>query len=139
MHEVKTKPREEDVRAYILTLEPLRRREEGLKLLEMFEQETGLPAVLWGESMIGFGTYAYKYKSGHEGEWMRIGFAPGKAKISLYCYLDEGEREELLGRLGKHFTGVGCIYVNKLADIDEAVLRELIQKSMAAMDRLYPR
>ena len=139
MYEVKTKPQEADVRAYISALEPQRRREEGLKLLDIFMEEANLPAVLWGESMIGFGTYAYKYKSGHEGEWMRIGFAPGKAKISLYCYLDEGEREEVLGRLGKHYAGVGCIYVNKLADIDEAVLRELIQKSMAAMDRLYPR
>lgn len=137
-YEAKTRPGDEGVEAYLLSLMPARRRDDALRLLRIFQEETGLPAVLWGGKMVGFGRYHYKYKTGHEGDAMRAGFAPGKAKISLYLWLQGQEREEILSRLGKHTSGVGCVYVNKLADIDEGVLREMIRLTMKSMAELYP-
>ncbi len=137
-YEAKTRPGDEGAEEYLLSLEPARRRDDALTLLRIFREETGLPAVLWGGKMVGFGSYHYKYKTGHEGDAMRVGFASGKAKISLYLWLQGQEREEILSRLGKHTSGVGCVYVNKLADIDEGVLREMIRLTMKSMAELYP-
>lgn len=137
-YETKTKVESEDVRSYILSLEPEKRRVEGLRLLEIFEEECPWPAKLWSGGMIGFGEYTYKYKSGHGGTALRVGFAPRKPKYSIYTWLEEDEREALLSRFGKHSTGVGCIYVNKLADIDENVLREMIRAAIKGMEKHYP-
>ena len=138
MYQCKTKPETDEVRAYCASLEPVRRREDALKLLDIFTEETPWPAVLWTGNMVGFGQYHYQYASGHEGDALRVGYAPRKGKISLYLMLEEADRAALLARLGKHSTGVGCIYVNKLADIDEAVLREMIRKVVDTMQELYP-
>lgn len=138
-YEAKTKPENTDVKDYLLSLENPKRQAEGLALLEIFEQETGQPAVLWGGKMIGFGSYDYRYQSGHSGTAFRTGFALGKAKISLYCYLEGEQREAVLSRLGKHTTGVACIYINKLADANEETLRELIRGSWQYMQAQYPK
>jgi hypothetical protein len=119
-------------------IESARKRDDAYRLLALFTETTGLPARLWGDSLIGFGSYHYKYKSGHEGDAMLVGFSPRKAKISLYLYADFPEREAMLGRLGKHTTGVGCVYINKLDDIRQEVLRELITRSVASIRALYP-
>ncbi len=138
MYEVKTKPRDTDVREYLRGVEPQRRSEEGLRLLSIFEDETGEPGVLWDGGMIGFGTYLYKPKSGKEARWFRAGFAPRKAKLVLYLYTDES-MEPYLHRLGKHTNGVSCVYLNALEDADESVLREMVRACWRWMAQRYPR
>lgn len=138
MYICKTKVEDQAALDYLMGLEPERRRDDGLRLLDIFQEETGWPAKLWTGGMIGFGQYDYTYDSGHSGTALRVGYAPRKAKISLYTWLQDKERAELLSRLGKHTTGVGCIYFNKLADIDEGVLREIIRAAVLAMEAAYP-
>jgi len=129
MAENKTKPTGQDVIDFLNTVEPEKRRLEGLKLNEIFEEATGEKAKIWGPSIIGYGTYHYKYESGREGDFMRAGFSPRKAKISLYIMGGHGQFEELFAKLGKYKTGKSCVYVNKLEDIDLDVLKELIKES----------
>jgi hypothetical protein len=123
---------------FIEKIDHERKKKEAYQLLEIFEKVTGYEAKMWGASIIGFGTYHYKYESGHEGDAPLAGFSPRKAKISLYLDPERDEREELLGRFGKHTTGKSCIYVNKLADIDLDVLEELIEKTVEKYKKLYP-
>ena len=132
MAEIKTKPTEVSVEAFIEAVEHPGKREDAKVLDALFRKVTGEPAAMWGPSIIGYGSYHYRYDSGHEGEMCRVGFSPRKAKHSLYiaCTCDgpEGAQvEALLDRLGKHSRGNGgCLYVNKLADIDLGVLEEMI-------------
>ncbi|WP_242457397.1 DUF1801 domain-containing protein [Insulibacter thermoxylanivorax] len=119
-------------------IEHPRKREDAYKLLEIFEETTGSPAKMWGTSIIGFGSYHYVYPTGHEGDAPYVGFSPRKAKISLYLMLSEDDREQLLSKLGKHTTGKACVYINKLDDIDLEVLKQLIQRSVAYLQELYP-
>jgi hypothetical protein len=91
---------------------------------------TGVEPVLWGPSIIGFGTYTYKYASGREGEWPVVGFAPRKRALTLYIMDGFDEYESLLARLGKVKTGKACLYINKLADVDQETLRELVRRSV---------
>ena len=104
---------------------PVRHR-DGLRLLEMMKEITGEQPEMWGPTIVGFGQYHYRYASGREGDAAAVGFSPRKASISLYGLTDGPEAAGLLPRLGKHKTGACCLYVNKLADVDEAVLAELI-------------
>ena len=105
---------------------PIRHR-DGLRLLAMMKEITGEEPAMWGPTIVGFGQYHYKYGSGREGEAAAVGFSPRKASLSLYGLTYGPEAAELLPRLGKHKTGAGCLYVNKLEDVDEAVLAELIR------------
>ena len=93
---------------------------------------------MWGASIIGFGSYHYKYASGHEGDAALVGFSPRKAKISLYFAAADSEREKLLSQLGKHKSGKGCVYINELADIDVDILQKLIRQSIDFLKRTYP-
>jgi hypothetical protein len=93
---------------------------------------------MWGPSIIGYGSYRYKYESGHEGEWPRAGFSPRKANLVVYLMPGYEDHAALLKRLGKHKIGKSCLYINKLADVDERVLRELIAKSWKRMAEMYP-
>ena len=122
---------------YLATLDPKRQR-DGQILVELFEEVTGYPSVLWGDSIIGYGDYHYKYASGLEGDSSIVAFSPRKAKLSIYLYLPEEEREEWLKRLGKATSGKLCIYVNQLKDIDLDVLRLMIKRSWEAVLELYP-
>ena len=132
MAETKTKPTRVLVTEFLDAVEPASKREDGRVLDALFRKVTGEPAAMWGPSIIGYGSYHYRYDSGHEGKMCRVGFSPRKAKHSLYiaCTCDgpEGAQiEALLARLGKHSRGNGgCLYVNKLADIDLGVLEEMI-------------
>ncbi|UTA69931.1 DUF1801 domain-containing protein [Emticicia sp. 21SJ11W-3] len=107
-----------------------KRKTDGFQLLQIMSQQTGLEARMWGPSIIGFGSYHYKYDSGHEGDAPLVAFSPRKDAISLYTYLDPDKREALLQKLGKHKTGKGCIYIKNMADISMDVLREMIDESV---------
>lgn len=123
---------------FIEQVESPQKREDAYKLLELYEETTGYPAKMWGPSIIGFGSYHYKYASGHEGDAPLAGFSPRKAKISLYFSPGEPEREALLQQLGKHTPAKGCVYVNKLADIDADVLKRMIVHSIEYTRAMYP-
>jgi len=139
MAEIKTKPTAVAVDAFIDAVPNPQRREDGKKVRAMMERLTGEPAAMWGPSIVGFGAYHYKYDSGHEGTMCRLGFSPRKAELVLYVLTEAGDQDALLARLGKHKTGKCCLYIKKLADVDEAVLEELIVGALAYMDEKYPR
>jgi len=107
------------------------RRADGRTVREMMERVTGEPAVMWGPSIIGFGQYHYRYESGREGDMCRIGFSPRSANLALYVG-GFPEYDELLAKLGKHKRATACLYINKLADVDLAVLEEIIRRSYDA-------
>ena len=130
----KTEAKFED---YLASLDP-KRQADGKILVDLFEEVTGHPSVLWGDSIIGYGEYHYKYESGLEGDASIVAFSPRKAKLSIYLYLPDEEREEWLKRLGKCTSGKLCIYVNQLKDIDLDVLRQMIKRSWETVLELYP-
>lgn len=130
-YELKTKPTDADVVAFLMAVEHPRKREEGLQLLDLFSEVTGVEPRMWGPTIVGFGHEEYTYASGHSGEMARVGFSPRKAAHSLYGLTLYGSNADLLERLGKHRVGKGCLYVNKLADIDLGVLRELVERGWA--------
>lgn len=144
MTEAKTQANDASVADFIAGVESPVKREDAAVLLKLFERVTGEQARMWGGSIIGFGEYRTTYASGRDVHWMRSGFSPRKAKHSLYLmggYCDEiaaKEREQALTRLGKYSTGKSCLYFNKLADIDQAVLEEMIANDWATMNRIYP-
>lgn len=120
--------------AFIASVEPPSRRAEAEVLDALFRRATGETPRMWGPSIVGYGSYRYRYQSGHEGRAARVGFSPRKAKHSLYLLgcsgqADDASLEELLARLGKHSRGASCLYVNKLADIDLAVLEQMVALS----------
>ncbi len=127
-YEAKTKPTGADPRAFIDRAEPAQRRVDGRLLCDLMERVTGLEPVMWGSSIVGFDTMSYRYESGHAGEICRMGFSPRKGALVLYLPHPPG-REALLARLGKHSTGVGCLYIKKLADVDLDVLEDLVRAS----------
>ncbi|TRZ38215.1 DUF1801 domain-containing protein [Niallia circulans] len=138
MYELKTKETENSVIEFIEAVESVKKREDAYKLLDIFAETTNLPAKMWGPSIIGFGAYHYKYATGHEGDAPLVGFSPRKAKISLYFAPGEQKRDELLKRFGKHTTGKACVYINKVADIEIDVLKELIASSVKFLQETYP-
>jgi len=128
--EIKTKPTAANVEDFINTIKDEQKRKDSFVLLEMMKKATGEEPVLWGSSVIGFGNKRYKSPaSGREVDWLRIGFAPGKANLSLYISVGMKEHAAALKKLGKHKTGVGCLYINKLEEIDLKVLKEIIDTS----------
>ncbi|MES2782228.1 MAG: DUF1801 domain-containing protein [Pseudomonadota bacterium] len=128
MAEAKTKPTIVNVDAFIAAVEKPVRREDATAVCEMMARVTGEPATMWGPSIIGFGSYHYKYASGHEGDTCRVGFSPRAANLVFYIG-DFPEYEALLERLGKHKRGKGCLYINKLADVELTVLAEIVRGS----------
>ena len=144
MAEAKTVITDIPVEAFLASVEPPAKREEALVLDALFRRVTGEAPKMWGPSIIGYGEYRTTYESGRDVHWMRTGFSPRKAKHSLYLmggYCDDitaAHRAEAMKRLGKHSTGKSCLYVNKLADIDLAVLEEIIAEDWKTMLRLFP-
>lgn len=138
MYEPKTKETDSSVVEFIENVDNLKKREDAYQLLDIFSETTGFQAKMWGPSIIGFGSYHYKYASGHEGDAPLVGFSPRKAKISLYFAPGETKREELLKVFGKHTSGKGCVYINKVEDIDVDVLKELINESVKFLNETYP-
>lgn len=141
MAEVKTQPTDADVRAFLEAATPARRRADGLVLADIFHQVTGAEPVLWGPSIVGYGSYHYVSPSDprRQGEWPKTGFSPRKAQLSLYGIKDLPEGAALLPSLGTFTEGAGCVYVRKLDDIDLAVLRRLIAIAWGRGDDPQPR
>jgi hypothetical protein len=138
MYVLKTKETDNSVIEFIEKVDNPQKREDAYKLLDLFTETTGYEAKMWGPSIIGFGSYHYKYASGHEGDAPLVGFSPRKAKISLYFAAGDTERDELLNEFGKHTSGKACVYINKIADIDVEVLKKLIKQSIKFLRETYP-
>ncbi|RZK82206.1 MAG: DUF1801 domain-containing protein [Pedobacter sp.] len=137
MAENKTVETSGDVVDFINSVEDESKKADCLQLAEIFEETTAHKPAMWGKAIVGFGSYHYKYVSGHEGQAPLVAFSPRKKAISLYLYCDDRDREYLLSKLGKHKSGKGCIYINKLDDIDISVLKELIVSSVSNLHNTY--
>lgn len=114
------------------------RRADGLKLHHMFTDITGWAPKMWGPTIIGYGEYHYKYDSGREGDFLATGFSPRKTNLSIYVMPGYQDLDEELSRLGKHKMGASCLYINKLADVNMDVLREIIRKGLDRLTEIYP-
>ncbi|HKE27010.1 MAG TPA: DUF1801 domain-containing protein [Bryobacteraceae bacterium] len=130
MPENKTKPTETSVAAFIDALTDDTARADAKTLVKWMQSAAGEKPKMWGPSIVGFGSYHYKYDSGRQGDAPLIGFSPRKNAFALYNLTGAPDAAELLGRLGKHTTGKGCLYIKKLADVDPKVLQDLIAKSI---------
>ena len=130
--DVKTKPTGQSPQEWIDSLPWPRRVAQGRQLLEIFQEVTGAEPVMWGESIVGYGTFHYRYETGREGDTARVAFSPRKAAISLYGLQSGHGAQELLDRLGPHKRSVSCVYVTTLDQIDHNVLRELIARGWAS-------
>jgi len=137
MADLKTKPDLVTMADFLSAVTPPVRRADAERLIALFEQVAGEPATLWGPSIIGFGRYHYRYDSGHEGVMCRVGFSPRKAKLVLYLP-GFPEKDAMLARLGKHSVGKSCLYIGKLADIDMAVLEEMVRAAWLHMNQVHP-
>ncbi len=138
MAENKTVATDDSVKAFIETVDNEQKRKDAYELVALFEKVTGEKAVMWGSSIIGFGQYHYKYDSGREGDFMLAGFSPRKTKFSIYIMAGFSRYDNYLEKLGKHKTGKSCLYVNKLADIDQSILEEMIKDSVKFVQEKYP-
>lgn len=137
MAEPKTKPTDASVEEFLDAAQPARRSEEGHRLARIMREETGEEPVLWGPSIVGFGSYHYvspSKTSRTEGDWPKVGFSPRKGAISLYGLKDLPEGAALLPELGAYTEGAGCVYVRRLDEVDEAVLRQLIRIAARRQD-----
>ena len=135
MSENKTRPTNQNVIDFLNSVENITRRKNAMTILEMMKEITGKSAVLWGTSIVGFGSYHYKYESGREGDMPLVGFSPRKQSLTLYIMPGFDEYEDMLAELGKHKIGKSCLYINKLADVDQDVLRKLVKHSYDHMKK----
>lgn len=133
MATLKTQPNAGDVRAYLNQVPDERKRADCFTLLQLMEEVTGEPPVMWGDSIVGYGQYHYKYASGREGDWFLTGFAPRKQALTVYIMAGFDEYDSLMAKLGKHSTGSSCLYIKRLEQIDLDVLRDLVARSVAHM------
>ena len=133
MADNKTKPNKLSVAAFIDALTDQTRRADAKALVKLMQRATGEKPKMWGPSIIGFGSYHYRYDSGREGDMPLLGFSPRKAATVLYRMTVFNDSEALLAKLGKHTTGKGCLYIKRLADVDQRVLEALAVKSVAAI------
>lgn len=138
MPEQKTKPTVESVAAFLAAVADEQKRQDCQAVLGLMEEVTGFAPALWGDSIVGFGQYHYKYASGHEGDWFLTGFSPRKQNLTLYIQGGFEQYQPLLDKLGKFKLGKACLYIKKLDDIDRETLRELVRQSVAYMQQLYP-
>lgn len=136
--ENKTKENEVSVDDFISAVTDEPQRLDAIKIADMMTRVSGYPPKMWGPSIIGFGSYHYKYDSGREGDMCRIGFSPRKGKTVLYIVDGFAEHGALLEKLGKFKTGKSCLYVKRLSDVDEKVLEEICVRSLAWMAQKYP-
>ena len=138
MADNKTKPTKLSVAAFIDALTDQTRRADAKALVKLMQNATGEKPKMWGPSIIGFGSYHYTYDSGREGDMPVVGFSPRKAAIVLYGMTGLSGSEALLAKLGKHTTGKGCLYIKKLADVDQKLLEALVVNSVAARRARHP-
>lgn len=138
MSENKTQLTDLNPDTFIAAIEHPVKRQDSEQLLQLFASITKQKPQLWGTSIIGFGQYHYRYDSGREGDFLRTGFSRRKQNIAIYIILGFKPYQDLLAKLGKHKTGKSCLYINKLADIDIEVLKQIIEKSYQDMAKKYP-
>ena len=134
MSQLKTQKTDASVEEFLKSVTNEKKREDSYAILELMREVTGEEPSMWGASIIGFGAYKYKYASGREGEWPVVGFSPRKQNLALYIMSGFDEYDSLLSDLGKHKVGKACLYINKFEDVDQDVLRELIQQSVRHME-----
>lgn len=135
MAELKTKRNKGDVKAFLNSVPDEKKRQDSFTVLELMKQVTGKEPEMWGDSIIGFGSYHYKYASGREADWFLTGFSPRVQNLTLYIMAGFENYEKLLGRLGKHSTGKSCLYIKKIEDVDMDVLEELVKQSVEHMEK----
>ncbi len=133
MADLKTKRNKGDVMAFLNSVPDEKKRQDSFAVLELMKQATGKEPEMWGDSIVGFGSYHYQYASGREGDWFVTGFSPRKQNITLYIMSGFDEYDHLLDKLGKHSTGKSCLYIKKLDDVHRDVLEELVRKSVGHM------
>lgn len=134
----KTAPTGRSVTDFIDAVESETKRDDSRRLIELFKELTGFEPHMWGPTIVGFGSYHYKYASGHEGDAPIAGFSPRKEAFAIYLATDYNKKEALLKQLGKHKMGAGCLYIKKLDDVKIDVLKEMITNSIAHVKKLYP-
>ncbi|WP_338610567.1 DUF1801 domain-containing protein [Pelagibacterium nitratireducens] len=138
MSELKTRPTDRKVSQFIDAVETDQKRQDCWTIVEMMRTVTGAEPVLWGSSIVGFGTYTYVNTTKKPADWPITGFSPRKANLTLYVMPGFSNYESLMARLGKHSMGKSCLYIKKLADIDFDVLEEIIRRSVHDMKAAYP-
>lgn len=131
MAELKTQKNNGDVEAFLAAVEPEWKRQDSREICRMMQEITGAPPVMWGPTIVGFGSHPISYADGRVEDWMEIGFSPRKQNLTLYVMHDFDRRDELLERLGKHSTGKVCLYIKRLSDVDRQTLREVVEASVA--------
>ena len=134
----KTTENDLSVEEFLNNVKDDQKREDSFRILEMMTEMSGYEPKMWGSSIVGFGSYHYKYESGREGDMCRIGFSPRAQNLTLYMMPGYSDFSEELERLGKHKLGKSCLYIKRLSDVDEEVLREMIQKDLDIMAEKYP-
>jgi len=135
MAELKTKPNDRNVERFLNGITDDQKRQDCFTLLELMKQITRAEPRMWGGSIVGFGSYHYRYASGREGDWFLAGFSPRKQNLTLYIMAGFEQYDELLKTLGKYKTGKACLYVKRLEDIDLSTLRKLVRQSVRHMTR----
>lgn len=133
----KTVKTDASVDKFLQSVENETRRNDAWQVLEIMQKLSGEPAAMWGKTLVGFGSYHYKYESGREGDFMLVGFSPRKQNLVLYIMPGFSGYADLMAKLGKHKTGKSCLYINKLADIHLPTLKKLIRESLKAMKKKY--
>ena len=134
--DVKTKKNEASVEGFLNSVKDEQTREDCFEILKMMKQVTKEEPKMWGATIVGFGSYHYKGASGREGDWMLTGFSPRKQNLTLYLMGGFDVEKDLLKKLGKYKTSVGCLYIKKLEDVDKKVLKELVTESVKKMKKL---
>jgi len=135
MAELKTKRNKGNVEAFLSSVADEKKKQDSFTILELMKQVTGKEPEMWGDSIVGFGSYHYKYASGREGDWFVTGFSPRKQNLTLYIMAGFDEYDQLLSKLGKHSIGKSCLYIKKVEDVDMDVLKELVKKSVEHMEK----
>ena len=137
MPENKTKATKASVTEFINTIEDRQTRADARKVAAMMRKATGKRAKMWGPSIVGYGTYHYKYESGREGDFMIAGFSPRRQALTVYVLAGFGRFDALMAKLGKYKTGKSCLYIKRLSDVDEKILEKLIDESVKYMCKNY--
>jgi hypothetical protein len=133
----KTTENEGSVAGFLNSVADETKRVDSFKIVELMEEQSGYPAKMWGPAIVGFGSYHYKYESGHEGDAPMAGFSPRANAITIYLATDYPGHQELLAKFGKHTTSKACIYVKKLADVDAEILKSMVRESVKYMKEKY--
>lgn len=138
MAELKTRPSDQSVQQFLDTLADANKRQDSLALMDLMHEVTGLEPVLWGSALIGFGRYHYRYDSGHEGDSFWTGFSPRKQALAVYLHGGADAYADLFPSLGRHKAAKSCLYIQRLSDVDPAVLRAILARSVEIIRGLYP-